>query len=214
MCKTQFKGIPRKMVDQFPYFTTNIWYTQYWCCRRDSYIVKTEFPRIPTSDRYGTSRGAFRCYRSHAITTGHPSRGRLLLNTQSMAPPVGACVQFYHCRWRYVQTSLPTWSMTLTRTLSPEVVADGQGSLVEGDIVEEMKNQFYQVRSVSLPIECRRWHIALAYERRATKNEHLDFCECRTGRIDARMQAMFVLRTKDVAKWNPKTTKVPVLESG
>ncbi|KAE9392173.1 hypothetical protein BT96DRAFT_1000585 [Gymnopus androsaceus JB14] len=67
----------------------------------------------------------------------------LSLNTQSMAPPVGARVRFYHRRWRYAQTSLPTWSMTLT-TLSPKLVADGQGSLVEGDIVEELKNRFYQ----------------------------------------------------------------------
>ncbi|KAE9392177.1 hypothetical protein BT96DRAFT_1000588 [Gymnopus androsaceus JB14] len=89
-------------------------------------------------------------YQLHTITAGDPSRGTLSLNTQSMAPPVGARVRFYHRRshnpssltmWQNIRSSPPSIALT---TLSPELVSDGQIAPIGGYMLEELvlQNRF------------------------------------------------------------------------
>ncbi|KAJ3979996.1 hypothetical protein F5890DRAFT_1420476 [Lentinula detonsa] len=84
-------------------------------------------------------------YQLHAITAGDPSRGTLSLNTQTVAPPVGARVQFFH-RPSVKPLSLEAWrdfastsgtTLAFTTLPSPEILqsaTDGEGE----PVIEEM----------------------------------------------------------------------------
>ncbi|KIK69972.1 hypothetical protein GYMLUDRAFT_533491 [Collybiopsis luxurians FD-317 M1] len=69
----------------------------------------------------------------HIITAGDTSRGTLSLNTQTVAPPVGSRVQFFHRR-STKPLSLATWKnaslhddMIAFTALSPESMTGGRG---------------------------------------------------------------------------------------
>ncbi|GAW09262.1 u3 snornp-associated protein cic1 utp30 family protein [Lentinula edodes] len=91
-------------------------------------------------------------YQLHAITAGDPSRGTLSLNTQSMAPPAGARVQFFHRR-SVKPLSLDTWrdsasirhgTVAFTTVSSPESLRDGgdEGKLESTGEELVLENQF------------------------------------------------------------------------
>lgn len=95
-------------------------------------------------------------YQLHSITAGDPSRGTLSLNAQSMAPPVGSRVRFYHRRsvqpssspmsWKNasVRGSLPSGAIGFTTLVADE--GNGQGSSSIGGIAEDselvLENRF------------------------------------------------------------------------
>ncbi|KAJ3909032.1 hypothetical protein F5879DRAFT_188923 [Lentinula edodes] len=111
-------------------------------------------------------------YQLHAITAGDPSRGTLSLNTQSMAPPAGARVQFFHRR-SVKPLSLDTWrdsasirhgTVAFTAVSSPESLRDGgdEGKLestgeelvLENQFVVGSENGFVLSRAGECPWSC------------------------------------------------------------
>lgn len=112
-------------------------------------------------------------YQLHAITAGDPSRGTLSLNPQTMAPPAGARVQFFHCR-SVKPLSLETWrdsasirhgTMAFTTVSSLESLRDGgdeEGKLkstgeelvLENQFVVGSENGFVLSRAGECPWSC------------------------------------------------------------